>query len=272
MKANPSNSASSNPAAGSENPPPLAPAAVPGLVADIDRKIIKNAQLTVVVGKTDAAIFQITGIANDVGGYVVSNRLFSDNNQRGATIVLAVPVDRFEESLNRIRQVPQEIVQDHITSSDVTEQYIDLEARLKNLEATATRIRELLTRANTVDEALKINVQLSEIESQIEQIKGKLNALSARTTFSTITVDMREPPPTPTITPTPTATPTPTPAAWRPDETAARALNTQGNLLRALGDTLVWFLIVVVPYLVIAALGVLGVRWLITRSRKRSVP
>ncbi len=233
---------------------------------DLDRKIIKTSQLTVVVENADTAIFQFTGIVSDVGGYIVSNRIFSDNKQRGATMVVAVPVDRFEETLNRVRQVPKQIVQDFISSSDVTEQFVDLEARLKNLEATAIRIRELLARAETVEDALKINLELSNIESQIEQIKGKLNALNARTSFSTITIDMREP------IPTATPTPTPTPIGWRPDETVARAVQTQDRILRGLGDSAIWIGIVLLPYLLVALLIGLIARSIIVRTRRKPAP
>ena len=249
-----------------------ATAFAPSSAQDLDRKIIKTSNLIVVVESADTAIFRFTGIVSDFGGYIVSNRVYSDNNLRGATMVVAVPVERFEEALNLIRGVPKEIIQDFISSSDVTEQYVDLEARLKNLEATAIRIRELLTRADTVEDALKINLELSNIESQIEQIKGKLNALSARTSFSTITIDMREPAPTPTPSPTPTVTPSPTSIAWRPDETVSRAVQTQNSLLRGLGDTLIWVGIVLLPYLIAALLIGLLVRWFVLKTRRKVTP
>ena len=234
------------------------------------------------VMKIDESVFRLTGIAADVGGYLVSNRVFVDGNRRQAQVTMAVPVDRFEEALNLVRKVAYSIESDVAASSDVTEQFTDLQSRLRNLEATSSRIRDFLTKATTVEESLKINAQLGEVDRQIEEIKGKLNAMQARTTFSTITADLRELVPTPTITPTPTptttptpthtptTTPTPTPIVWKPNETLKAASETQTKLFSALmlvvGDTLIWLVVVVLPYVLLGALLYLIVsrlaRWL----------
>ncbi len=230
----------------------------------LDRRIIKNAQLTETVQKADLAVQRVTTIAQDVGGYVGSSHTFREGDHQGAQVTIAVPVDRFEEVLNLVRKIGH-VDQDVATSSDVSDQYVDLESRLKNLEATAARIRDFLGKAQTVDEAIKINAQLSSVEEQIEQIKGKLNVLSARTAFSTITIDIHEELPTPTPTATPTMTPTPTPVGWHPDETFKSAVNVQSSLLRSLGDLLIWFFVVLLPYVVVFALVAMGVAWIARR-------
>lgn len=247
---------------------------IPANPIPIDRKIIKNAQLDMTIEDTPIALMRITGIASDVGGYVISSRTFGDGDRTGAQISIAVPVDRFEESLNLVRRVALHINQDITSSSEVTEQYVDLESRLRNLEATSARLREFLNRAQTITETLTVNQQLTNVESEIEQIKGKLNALSARSAFSTITADLQEPLPTPapthtpTITPSPTPTLTPTPNVWRPNETLDSAVTLQTNLLQGLGTLAIWLIVVLLPYLLALALLVLGVRWLVQKIRK----
>ncbi len=241
--------------------------------AAIDRRIIKNAQLTATVENVDVAIFRLTGIAADVGGYLVASRTFVEGNRKAAQVTIAVPVDRFEEALNLVRKTALRVENDTASSADVTEQYVDLQSRLRNLESTSARIREFLVKAQNVEEALKINAQLSEVDRQIEEIKGKLNAMTSRTTFSTIAVDLREPVPTPTPTHTPTATPTPTPSptplpiVWHPDKTLQTAVDTQtvllNTLVRVVGDVLIWFTVVILPYLVVLALIVGGLRWVV---------
>jgi hypothetical protein len=255
--------------------------------AAIDRRIIKNSQLSMTVTNVDVAVVRLTGIVADVGGYLVSNRTFVEGNRRSGQVVMAIPVDRFEESLNLARKIAYSIESDIATSADVTEQFTDLQSRLRNLEATATRIRDFLAKATTVEESLKINAQLSDVDKQIEEIKGKLNAMNYRTTFSTITVDLREFVPTPTVTlsptpthtptatptytPTPTHTPTPTatPITWKPDETFKAASEAQGKLFATLvlvlGDTFIWFVVFILPYLLIGVALYGGVRWLMRR-------
>ena len=258
-----------------EAAPPSAPSAggAPSIPLPIDRRIIKNAQLTETVDNTDTAIARITGIATDVGGYVAGSHTFIEGNHKGGQITISVPVDRFEEALNLVRKVALALDSDVTSSSDVSAQYVDLQSRLTNLQATADRIREFLGKAQTVDEALKINAQLSDVESQIEQIKGQLNVLSTRTAFSTITVDIHEQLPTPMPTFTPTSTPTPTPVGWHPDQTFSSAVGVQSTLLRALGDLLIWFIVVLLPYIVVIGLVGMGIGWLLQRlSRPRTHP
>jgi len=92
-----------------------------------------------------------------------------------------------------------------------------------------------------VDEALRINQQLSEIERQIEEIKGRINYLSDRSSYSTITVTIE--PQLPEIEPTPT----PVPNRWSPGETVGSAWETLTNAYQGIIDLLIWFLLVFVP-------------------------
>ena len=250
----------------------------PSSAAPVDRKIIKNGQLSMTVNDSvDVAMMRITAIASYVGGYLVGSRIYvegsASSGRRGAQAVIAVPVDRYEDALNQVRQIAHSVESDTSASSDVTEQFTDLQSRLRNLESTSARIRDFLGKAQTVDEALKINAQLADVDRQIEEIKGKLNAMTARTTYSTITVDMHEivptatPTSTPTSTPTPTATPTMTPNAWHPDQTFTTAATVQTNLIsalvRTLGDFLIWFVVVILPYLLVLGIVAAVIRWIL---------
>jgi hypothetical protein len=242
-------------------------------VTDAQRKIIKNAQLLLTVESTDSALDRLTGIAADMGGYIISTRTFFEAGLKAATITFAVPVDRFEDALRRVRAVALKVEREEASGQDVTDQYVDLESQLRNLEATADRIRDFLQKAQTVEEALKVNQQLSAVEKDIETVKGKLNYLQGRSAFSTITVDIREPrpTPTPTLTPTitPTPTPTPTPVGWHPNETLKRAVDAQTTLFRALVDIGIWMIVVLLPYLIIFG-GVAGLVVRVLRgARKR---
>ena len=226
----------------------------PVVGANADRKIIKNAQLVMTVQNTDFALNQLTGIAADTGGYLIGTRTFFQGNLKAASITFAVPVDRFEDALNRTRAVALKVEQENSSGQDVTDQFVDMQSQVTNLQATADRIRGFLAKAQTVEEALKINQQLSDVEHQIETIKGKMNSTQNRAAFSTITVDLREPPPTPTPTPvfspTPTTTPTatPTPVGWHPDQTLSSAVNTQATIVRGLIDVGIWLVVIFLPY------------------------
>jgi len=239
--------------------------------AGAQRKIIKNAQLQLTVESTDVALDRLTGITVDTGGYIISTRVFTEQGLKAATITFAVPVDQFESALRRVRGVALKVEQENSSGQDVTDQYVDLESQVRNLEATADRIREFLKKAQTVDEALKVNQQLAQVEKDIETLKGKMNYLGDRSAFSTITAELREPKPTPTpppVFPTATPTPTPTPVVWQPGATLQKAVDTQTSMFTSLVQTLtdltIWLVIVFLPYMIL--FGVIA--WVVMRVRK----
>lgn len=229
------------------------------VVQSTNRKIIKNADMRLLVKDTDVAIDRTTQIVTDSGGYIVSSRTwyqdYFGNNMKYATITIGVPVDQFEHALQRFRDLSIRVLDENASGEDVTDQYVDLQSQLTNLEATRARILDFLDDAKTVEEALLINQQLSDIEGQIEQIKGQMNYLADRSAFSTITTNLEPefpiltPTPTPTITPTSTPRPTATPIPWEPGETFVSAKNTVVSAYQGLINFAIWLLVVVIPVL-----------------------
>ena len=246
-----------------------------GPVADFQpqttqRLIIKDATLDLEVENTDRAIGGVTQVVGDKQGYIISQRVWYDGGHKYATLTIGVPVQEFENALRRLRGLATRVLNESASGEDVTDQYVDLQSRLRNLEATRDRIRVFLDQATTIDEALEVNRQLSEMEDQIEQVKGRLNYLRDRAAFSTITVNLNPLLPTPTLapptpTPTPTAVPaTPTPDVWRPGETVGEATGVLTAILKGLTEFSIWVIIVLGPFAVAGALGL----WLLARLGK----
>ncbi len=223
----------------------------------VGRKIIKDGQMNLLVADTDRAIDQVASIAVDRGGYIINSQVSMRGDVKIATLTLGVPVEQFENVQRQVRAIAIQVISETASGKDVTDEYVDLQSRLTNLEATAARVREFLQQAQTVEEALKVNAQLTEIEAEIEQVKGRMNYLKDRSAFSTLTVNLEPQVPTPTPTPTPTVTPTPTPVAWRPGETYTAATGALAVVLRVLGNLLIWFGVVILPFAVVAAIIVI---------------
>lgn len=250
------------------------------VVQNTNRKIIKNSDMRLLVKDTSVAIDRTTQIVSDLGGYIVSSRVwyqdYYGNSLMYATLTIGVPVDQFEQALSRLRGLSIKVEDETASGQDVTDQYVDLQSQLQNLEATRDRIKSFLDQAKTVDEALRINQQLSDIEAQIEQIKGRMNYLNDRSAFSTITVNFEPelpiltPTPTATITPTNTPRPTATLAPWKPDETFGDAKKTVTVAYRGVFDFLIWLLVVVLPLLLPPALIIWGLWKLLNRKPKNS--
>jgi hypothetical protein len=232
--------------------------------------IIKSAEVKLLVADTDTAIDRATQVVGDAGGYIVSSRVwyqpyYDGENYKYATITIGVPVQEFEHTLSRLRGLSIKVLDESASGDDVTDQFVDLQSQLTNLEATRERIKTFLDSAKTVDEALRINQELSNIEAQIEQIKGQMNYLQDRSAYSTITINFE--PELPEL--EPAVTPTPNP--WNPGETFKNAKETVTIAYQGIVDFLIWFFIVLVPILAPPALVIWGLWKLFTRKSKKPI-
>jgi len=239
------------------------------VVQNSNRKIIKNADVRLQVKDTSVAVDRSTQVVSDLGGYIVSSRIwyqdYGTHNLMYGTLTLGIPVDQFEQALTRLRGLSVKVLDETSTGQDVTDQYVDLQSQLTNLEATRARIQDFLKDAKTVDEALRINQQLSDIEGQIEQIKGRMNFISDKSAFSTITINFE--PVLPELEPAPT----PVPQAWQPGETFKAAKRTVTLAYQGFAEFMIWAVVVFLPLLLPPAL-ILWVLWkLFTRKVSKPV-
>ncbi len=235
-----------------------------------DHMIIKNADVKLLVEDTDTAIDRSTQIVGDVGGYIISSRVwYQDYNEKSykyATISMGVPVDQFETAMRRLRGLALKVLDENASGQDVTAEYVDLQSQLGNLEATRDRIRSFLADATTVEESLRINQELTNIEAQIEQVKGRMNFLSNRSAYSTITVNLEPQLPDIKPTPTPSPTPTATPMPWNPGKTLDAAKGTVVNAYQGIFEMLIWLFVVLLPLLLPPALIVWAIWKFATRK------
>lgn len=236
-----------------------------------NRLIIKNAEVGLTVEDTDTAINRSLGIITEYQGYVVSNQTWVSDGLKYATLTIGVPADNFEAMLRRLKDLAVTVSNETVSGQDVTDEFVDLESRQRNLTATADRIREFLDQAQDVEESLRVSNQLSQIEGEIEQVQGRMNYLKDRAAFSTITLQFAPEIPTPTPTPEPTATPTPEP--WTVTQTIDRATGVTSGLATSLFqitvELVVWLVIVILPFLLpIVALLWIGA-WLVRRVGPR---
>ena len=232
-------------------------------LAQVDRDIIKTAQLQMSVDDVDRAIDRVIALTAELRGFILDQRTQEAGAKRTATVVLRVPVNTFEEALRRLAELPGGRLDGRqISSQDVTDQLVDMESRRRNLEATEARIRTFLDQAKTVEEALRVNQQLAEVQRQLEEIRGRMEFTKNRAALSTITLDLRVIQPTPTVTPTPTPTPVP---GWNPGDTARDASRVTVSLVQRLADAAIWTVVVGLP-LAVPLLLVLGLAALWRRS------
>ena len=221
------------------------PAPDPKLQGLVDRKIIQSTSVDVEVEEVGRNFQEVIRLAETFGGHVVSSSFSQVDDEQVADLTIRVPHDRYQEALNKIRLMG-EVLNEKSDGNDVTEEYTDLQARLRTLEATERRYLELLAQANGVEEILLVQDRLDVVRGQIEQVQGRINLLDGLTELSTITVHLR-----------PLAAGA---KAWEYSLQALRGLAAAGLAVAAFS----WWLL---PPL--AALGI-GIRWWLSR-RPRAV-
>jgi hypothetical protein len=224
-----------------------------------ERLIIRTADLSIVVPDTDVALAAIGRMAEENGGWVVNSSVYQySETAKTGNITVRVPAEGFVSATEAIKALATAVQQESITGQDVTEEFVDLTARLGNLEATADRVRAFLDETRNVEEALSVNQELSRLEGEIEVIKGRMQYLSQSAAFSTITVN---------LTPDELNQPLEI-GGWEPQGIAKDAVEALVTAVQFLLSALIWLVIFLLPLALLFGLPL----WLLVRwaRRKRS--
>jgi len=157
-----------------------------------DRKIVKTGYMTLEVEDIAETLDRVAEMADELNGYVVSS--YKHEYERGVSgrITIRVPFEKFDEAFERLRQLATAVPYETTTAKDVTKEYVDLEAQLGNLQATEAQYLALLEKAETVEDMLKVQKELSNVRGEIEQIEGRMKYLEQTSETSLIEVDLEE--------------------------------------------------------------------------------
>ncbi|MFA5853850.1 MAG: DUF4349 domain-containing protein [Patescibacteria group bacterium] len=225
--------------------------------ADVDQKIIKTGALELLVDDVSNTAAKIGGIAVDRGGYVQSSSITEGGNGTYyGNIVVRVPVEKFESTMADLRGLATLVRNESSNGQDVTEQYTDLEAQLRNAKAQEETYLEVLKQARSVEDILKVQERLGSIRAQIESLQGRIQYLTNTTSLSTISVSLSEEP----VVRAPTK-------EFRPVTIIKTAFQTLVVVVQDLIAGLIWLVIVWGGILLPIGLVV----WLIVRAWKRRV-
>jgi hypothetical protein len=155
-----------------------------------ERMIVRTGEMSLVVEDVVKARDDIAQLAARFDGYVVSSSIWGEEAEMRGQISIRVPDERFEPALTELRSLAVRVKSESTSSQDVTEEYIDLESRLKNAEATEKQYLALLEKATDVEDILNIYERLSQVRQQIEQIKGQMQYLERTASMSLISMQL----------------------------------------------------------------------------------
>ena len=158
----------------------------------LERKVISSATVSIKVKVVEEAVAQIRTIADGVGGFVEQLSSSGSAKRQQASMTVRVPEDQFFTALERIETLG-EVQSKNVGSEDVSEQFIDLEARLRSTLREEESMLALLGRSVTVSEVLAIERELARVRSEIERLQGQLNFLERRVALATISVFLSPP-------------------------------------------------------------------------------
>lgn len=233
------------------------------------RKLIRTMELDLAVRDTEGVAQQVQDLAGRLGGYVSAVSAQRRDEVLYYSITLRIPAERFAEAVGALKALAGRVDRESQQVEDVTDQYVDLDARKRTLAATEAELLALLAesrqKARKVEEIMAVYRELTEVRGQIEQIQGQLNSLDKRAALSTINLSLR---------PVEAARPVTAPG-WAPGDTARGSIRTLLAVLRGLVDFLIFAAIVLLPLGLLLAVLFIVLRRLwrrLARSRRGGPP
>jgi hypothetical protein len=226
--------------------------------------IVRSAEMRIIVADTTKTVDAVTKSVEAMGGFVSGSNVWRDGELMRASLKLRIPADKLTAALQAIRGLAKRVDNETIASEDVSQEYVDLESQLRNLEATETELRELLivARKNSrkATDVLEVHEQLTMIRGQIEQAKGRMRYLSQVAAMSAISLE---------VIPDAIAQPVVEPG-WQPLVVAKNAMRALVGALQSIATIGIWFLVYVLPIVGILAL-LIAALWKISRRSRANI-
>ena len=240
-----------------------------GMPQTVDRMVIRNADLSIVVADPVAVMEDITRMANTMGGFVVSSNLYQVTTGSGvkvpqAQITVRVPAEKLDEAMAEIKAHVKDPVNDvlseNVSGQDVTQEYTDLQSRLRNLEDAAEQLREILDKATKTEDVLAVFNELKNVNEQIEVLKGQIQYYEQSAKLSAISVSIMAEASVQPI----------SIGGWKPQGTVRDAVQRLINAYQTIVDGLIWIVIFCLPIAIPVGLVVyFVVRAIRKANRKR---
>ncbi|MGZ3632310.1 MAG: DUF4349 domain-containing protein [Candidatus Limnocylindrales bacterium] len=225
--------------------------------------IVKTGALQLEVGDVSATLVKARTVVAGFGGYVSDSQQSLDGDQPVASITYRVPAARWDEAINALKGLGDKILSEKTEAVEVTGQVLDLGARIDNLRATERALQAIMVKAVKISDILEVQQQLTTVQGQIEQLSTEKAHLEAQAAYGTLTVGFQAPvvPVTTSVT-----------KDWSLGDQVDHALAVLVQVGQGLATAAVWFVIVVLPFLLVGLLALAVVVLVGRRVAARSTP
>jgi PKD repeat protein len=157
-----------------------------------ERRVVRTGNIELVVSDVAASLDNITKLAADFGGYVVTSQKWKEGERNIGTISIRVLAENYDKAIVGLRAMAMSIISESTSSQDVTEEYTDLDSRVKNLEATEAQLLKIMESATKTEDILSIQREITNVRGEIEQAKGRMQYLQRTSSTSLIQVKLKE--------------------------------------------------------------------------------
>lgn len=158
--------------------------------AATDRKIIRNASLSLIVNDVSESTQKITSVASAAGGFI-EKATQTNTAGHSASITVRVPAQKLDQVMAEVKRLAASVENESVEVRDVTREYIDVDAHLRNAKAEEAQYLLILKRAVTIKDTLDVTEKLSDVRGRIEQLQGEMNYLSSQIEMSTLEISLR---------------------------------------------------------------------------------
>lgn len=231
------------------------------VVAGLNKKLIYRANLSMEVEDYASAQSDVRNMITLAGGYIIE---FSENMseyEKGGTFILKVPASGFSSFLDNLEKIKNENIQQSITGQDVSEEYVDLESRLKAKQLMENQYIEFMKKATKSSDLVAFANQLGAIQEEIEQIKGRMRYIDQNVSFSTVELRLYQTDESLAVTQKKEQGPL--------LERASDALKSSLNAMSIMLQWLVVFLAAALPVLLVGGVVTVIVLWFRRKSKER---
>ncbi len=218
----------------------------PAPVQSADRMVVKDTNLSLQVKNVNTAVAEIDKIATNNGGYMVDSNVSVPEGAASGTITIRIPTEKRADVLGALRGLAVKVVSESVNGRDVTDQYQDLEERLRQLRVTKAKFEDIQRSAVKVQDILEVTRELSNIQSQIDSIVGQQKYLEQTAKLTKVSVYLST---------DEFALPYTPDQPWRPEVVFKEAVRSLVSTFNDAGSKAIWFVVfapIWVPVLVVA--------------------
>jgi hypothetical protein len=224
-----------------------------------ERLIVRTGRLSVVSNDVRKSVGDMSSYVVGIGGFVVSSNVQGTNDNPSATLEVRVPVDKFQESVDKAKTAGLRVTSESLTGEDVTEDFVDTQARIKNLQASEMQFSEIMKKAQKISDVLEVQQQLERVRGDIDVAQGHAQYLEKSAKMSSITIYFAtDEAQLPVVDPV---------NNWNPLTIIKNAFRSLVGLAQGLGTLVIW-LVIYLPLWVLIAVVVYIIKKIVRRNQQ----